>query len=79
MTLNKEKCEFRKSELKFLGHIINQHGIQADAEKTSAVANMKTPSTITELRRFVGMVNQLGKFSPNIADLSQPIRPLLSK
>ena len=79
VTLNKEKCEFRKSELKFLGHIINQHGIRADAEKTSAVANMKTPSTITELRRFMGMVNQLGKFSPNIADLSQPIRPLLSK
>ena len=79
VTLNKDKCEFRKPELKFLGHIINQYGTKADAEKTSAVVNMRTPTNITELRRFMGMVNQLGKFSPNIADLSQPIRPLLSK
>ena len=79
VTLNPEKCEFRKSQLKFLGHVVNQHGIQADPDKVSAILQMKPPTNITELRRFMGMVNQLGKFSPNYADLTQPIRPLLSK
>ena len=39
---------------------------------------MEPPSNITELRRFLGMVNQLGKFSPNISELNQPLRELLS-
>ena len=39
---------------------------------------MKPPSSVTELRRFMGMVNQLSKFSPNIAHISKPLRDLLS-
>ena len=40
---------------------------------------MTTPSNTTELRRFLGMVNQLGKFSPNLAEISRPLRELLGK
>ena len=39
---------------------------------------METPKTLTQLRRFIGMVNQLGKFSPQMSDLSQPLCELLS-
>ena len=72
------KCEFGKETIKFLGHVINAEGISPDPKKTAAVKNMKKPSNISELRRFMGMVNQLGKFSPNIAELSKPLRELLS-
>ena len=64
LTLNAKKCEFNKSEIKFLGHIISKDGISPDPDKTSAVLEMAKPTTVTELRRFMGMVNQLGKFSP---------------
>ena len=40
---------------------------------------MRAPTTIPELRRFMGIVNQLGKFTPNLANLTQPLRALLSK
>ena len=40
---------------------------------------MSAPTTVPELRRFLGMVNQLGKFTPNLAELTQPLRELLSK
>ena len=44
-----------------------------DLAKTSAaVAQMERPQSITELRRFMGMVNSLGKFTPNLAELAQP-------
>ena len=39
---------------------------------------MASPKSTTELRHFMGMVNQLGKFSPRIAKLSKPMRELLS-
>lgn len=78
VTLNTSKCAFRQRAVKFLGHLIDEHGIRADPDKTAAVRNMDTPKSITELRRFMGMVNQLGKFSRQIADLGQPLRSLLS-
>ena len=76
ITLNSDKCEFHKSQLRFLGHIINGEGISADPSKTSAILKMKQPTTITELRRFMGMVNQLGKFTPHLAELAQPLREI---
>ncbi len=39
---------------------------------------METPKSVIDLRKFMGMVNQLGKFSPNIVDLAQPLRVCLS-
>ena len=78
-TLNIEKCEFSKTSITFLGHRIDQSGISADPEKTKAIREMRAPTTMPELRRFMGMVNQLGKFTSNLAHLTQPLRALLSK
>ena len=78
ITLNREKCEFHKSELKFLGHIIGKDGIKADPEKVAAVMEMQEPTNITELRRFFGMINQLAKFVQDLVCLTEPLRPLLS-
>ena len=78
VTLNASKCEFNREQVKFLGHIVDKDGVRADPSKTEAIQLMKPPENITELRRFMGMVNQLGQFSPRIAEISQPLRELLS-
>ncbi|KAK3754332.1 hypothetical protein QZH41_003209 [Actinostola sp. cb2023] len=77
ITLNKEKCQFRKSEITFLGHIVGRDGVKPDPNKVSAVVNMEAPQNVSELRRFLGMVNQLGKFLPNLATVTEPLRGLL--
>ena len=64
--------------MKFLGYIIDRTGVKADPDKTDAICKMETPKSVSDLRRFLGMVNQMGKFSPNIAELTQPMRELLS-
>ena len=79
VTLNPNKCEFKRKQLKFLGHLIDQDGIRADPDKVSAIVEMKPPTNISELRRFMGMTNQLGKFSQNLAELTHPLRQLLTK
>ena len=78
MTLNKSKCEFKKESITFLGHVIDASGISQDPDKTAAVPKMSQPTTVTELRRFLRMVNQLSRFTPHVAELSQPLRELLS-
>ena len=79
VTLNITKCEFSKTSITFLGHQIDQDGIRADPDKTLAIRDMRAPTTVPELRRFLGMANQLGKFTPKLANLTQPLRGLLSK
>ena len=79
LTLNIQKCEFSQVRLKFLGHIVDAEGVHADPEKTRAIAQFPVPSTRTDLQRFLGMVNQLGKFIPGLADLIEPLRQLLRK
>ena len=68
-----------KRELKFLGHVLGENGIKADLNKLSAIVEMEAPTNIPEGRRFMGMANQLGKFSKNLANLTRPLRQLLSK
>ena len=77
-TLNVNKCAFHQTRIKFLGHIIDKNGVSADPEKTAAITRMPPPTTITELRRFLGMVNQLSKFSIHLSELTYPLRQLLS-
>ena len=77
-TLNMEKCVFQQTELKFLGHVLNQDGVSPDPEKTRAIALMPAPEGVPALRRFLGMVNHLGKFSHRLSELTKPLRDLLS-
>ena len=60
VTLNAKKCAFRQTQLKFLGHIVDKDGIRADPDKTKAILEMEIPANVSELRRFMGMVNHLG-------------------
>ena len=79
MTLNPKKCQFSTTTFSFLGVQIKDGMITPDPKKMSALSNFPSPRNVQELRRFLGMVNQMGKFSPRIAELTQPLRALLSK
>ncbi|XP_041636000.1 uncharacterized mitochondrial protein AtMg00860-like [Cheilinus undulatus] len=73
------KCELSKSEVVYLGHVISATGIRPDPRKTEAFMELKEPSNVSEVRGFLGMVNQLGKFIPQLAEKDKPLRDLLSK
>ena len=73
MTLKKDKCEFGCREIKFLGHLVSNIGVKPDPEKVRAILDMLPPSNKTEVRRFIGMVNYLSKFSPKVAKLCTPL------
>ena len=78
VTLNPEQCKCAKNQVPFSGHIINGDGIHADPEKVTAITEMAVPCNVSELRLFLGMFNQLSKFSLELAEKSKPLRELLS-
>ena len=78
ITLNKEKCQLRKPEISFFGQTVGKDVIEPDPAKVSAVVGTEAPQNVGVLRRFLCMVNQLGKFLPSLATLTEPLRRLLS-
>ena len=79
VTLNREKCVFSVPKIKFLGQVIDQKGIRSDPDKVKAVLQLKEPTNTAEVRRVLGLVNHLGKFIPNLAEKTEPLRKLLSR
>jgi len=78
VTLNKKKGSFSTQSVRFLGQLVDSSGIRPDPQKVEAIQLMKCPTSPTEIRRFLGMANQLGKFTPNLAEVTKPLRDLLS-
>ena len=74
VTLNPNKCQFGKTELHFLGQLKAAQSIQPDPEKTESTAKITPPKNLKELRRSMGIVNHLGKFSNHLKELTQPLR-----
>ena len=62
VTLNIDECEFAKSSITYLGHVVTTDGIKADPAKVRAVKEMLQPSDVSDIQRFLDMANQLGKF-----------------
>ena len=58
-TLNKAKCEFGVHIVKFLDHIIDGKGLRADPARLKAIQDLEQPKNVSQLRRFMGMANQL--------------------
>ena len=79
VTLNSEKCRFSQKSISFLGHTINSHGFQPDPDKVIAIQKVRAPANVGGVRRFLGMVNQMSMFAPNLAEVTQPLRELLFK
>jgi len=63
LTLGLAKCEINKNSVKFLGQLVDETGVRPDPDKVRAIQLMKPPTTVSELRRFLGVVNQQSKFS----------------
>ena len=77
--LNNEKCQFGHQEIDFSGFVINKDGVKADPRKTEAILEMPDPTHVAELRRFLGMVNYLGRYLQNMSSVLQPVTELLEK
>ena len=76
LKLNAEKCSFAVSEIEYLGYIITKEGIKPDPKKVAAIQNMTRPTTVTEVRRLVGMVQYYRDLWEKRSHVLQPFTDL---
>ena len=57
LKLKPKKCEFFKSTIAYLGHIVSAKGIETDPKKVEAVKKWTVPKTVTDIRSFLGITN----------------------
>ncbi len=71
--LNLSECEIAKNEVIFLGYGISKEGSQPDPKNVEAVLEMKPPTKVKEVRRFLGMTGFYRKHIHNYANIATPV------
>lgn len=79
VTLNEKKCIYGIQEVDFLGHRLSAKGVRPSIDKVNTVKGFREPTTAEEVRSFLGLVNFVGKFIPNLASIDYPLRQLTRK
>ncbi|XP_057692513.1 uncharacterized protein K02A2.6-like [Corythoichthys intestinalis] len=79
LRVRKEKCEFLRPSVEYLGHVIDHEGLHKAPSKTKAIVDAPAPENVSQLRSFLGLLNYYGRFIPNLASLLKPLHELLCK
>ena len=77
LRMNPMKCAFGVSTRKFLGFLVHHRGISVDPAKATAIATMKRPTTVRELKSFLGRVSYIRRFVPGLALVTSGLSKLL--
>ena len=78
LKLKPSKCEFFRSSLKYLGHIVSKDGIAMDPKKVTAILNWPKPKTVTKVWSFTGFTNYYRRFIKGYAKVARPLHELTS-
>lgn len=70
------KCEFFKSEVEFLGHIVGRDGVRMMEDKVKAVADWPTPTKVGDVRAFLGTAGYYRKFIKDFSRIAAPLSEL---
>ena len=76
LKLNREKCNFFKSHIQYLGHLISGEGIKPLPEKLDSIKEMPPPTTPKQVKQFLGLIGYYRKFVPRFADIARPLTNL---
>ena len=79
LKMKRSKCDFFKSEIHYLGHLISPEGISPLPNKLDSIKHMPVPNSMKEIKEFLGLTGYYRKFVPRFADISRPLTTLMKK
>ena len=79
LKMKRSKCDFFKSEIHYLGHLISPEGISPLPNKLDCIQHMPAPKNMKEIKQFLGLTGYYRKFVPRFLDISRPLTTLTKK
>ena len=79
LTLNLQKCWFRKPQVDFYGLQLSGNGVQPTEEKIRAIVDAPRPTSAADLRSFLGMVGFSARFLLDLSTTAEPLRQITHK
>jgi Reverse transcriptase (RNA-dependent DNA polymerase) len=79
LKLKPSKCSFMQRQVPFLGHIVSEHGVEVQPEKTETVVKWPTPRSIHDVRSFVSLCGYYRRFVAGFANVATPLYALTKK
>lgn len=76
-TLNKEKCMYGQRSIEIIGFTVDGKGVRPAKSKVEAIKNFREPTTIEEVRSFLGLIQFNGHFIPDLATRTEPLRKMI--
>ena len=76
LKLKNSKCNYFKTHVQYLGHLVSGKGIRPLPEKLDSIKKMPAPTTPKEIKQFLGLVGYYRKFIPRFADIARPMTNL---
>ncbi|KAF6210086.1 hypothetical protein GE061_015842 [Apolygus lucorum] len=77
LSINKAKCQLARSQVKFLGHLVDKDGIKPLPSKTALIRNFPLPQSVNDLRTFLGLINFYRRAIPHAAHSLMHLTKLL--
>lgn len=79
LKLRKEKCSFLLKSVEFLGHRVSRAGYSPSTQHINAIRNYPTPTTTSDIKRFLGLAGFFRRFIANFAGIAEPLAKLLRR
>lgn len=71
-------CHFFQTSVRYLGHVVSEHGVETDPEKIEAIKTWPCPKNLKELRSFLGFSGYYRRFIKDYSQIAKPLNDLTS-